>query len=346
MAKTLSSASIIDGSTVEAWHVTQSIDAFNGVEAYDITISGSLTLLGNTVLTGTASYASTASYAANAGGADTGSLLTTASVSSNTITFTKGDTSTFNITVDTGSGGGSTDTGSLLTTASVSDDTITFTKGDASTFNIVVNNVVAADTASYIAGADVDGTVTIAGSLKANGNLLGLTTASGHIIPAANDTYDLGNAEKKFRDLYLGSNSIYMSGSSGWMTGSWDGTNFRVNNNALVRSAVTSSMTVANSTTSTNVSGIYQDINNIGSPVSAPLKLIAGGDTLSGGTVTITAFNGELQPKTMNRDCFITATYVDSPGQPLQVTLNSGDIVITEAGATSNSQVSFIVLYT
>ena len=36
----------------------------------------------------------------------TGSLLTTASVNLNTITFTKGDASTFNITVDTGSGGG------------------------------------------------------------------------------------------------------------------------------------------------------------------------------------------------------------------------------------------------
>lgn len=41
------------------------------------------------------------------GSTPTGSLLTTASVSLNTITFTKGDSSTFNITVDTGSGGGS-----------------------------------------------------------------------------------------------------------------------------------------------------------------------------------------------------------------------------------------------
>ena len=38
---------------------------------------------------------------------NTPNALTTASVSSNVITFTKGDTSTFNITVDTGSAGGS-----------------------------------------------------------------------------------------------------------------------------------------------------------------------------------------------------------------------------------------------
>jgi len=58
----------------------------------------------------TASYAFTAvtaSYALNGGGSvDTGSLLVTASVALNTITFTKGDGSTFPITVDTGSGGG------------------------------------------------------------------------------------------------------------------------------------------------------------------------------------------------------------------------------------------------
>jgi len=54
-----------------------------------------------------ASYALTASFALNGGGTvNTGSLLTTASVSLNTITFTKGDGSTFPITVDTGSGGG------------------------------------------------------------------------------------------------------------------------------------------------------------------------------------------------------------------------------------------------
>jgi hypothetical protein len=53
------------------------------------------------------SYALTASFALNAGASvSTASLLTTASVSLNTITFTKGDASTFNITVDTGSGGG------------------------------------------------------------------------------------------------------------------------------------------------------------------------------------------------------------------------------------------------
>ncbi len=81
---------------------------------------------------GTSSFAITASHALNAGSGgtvSTSSLLTTASVSLNTITFTKGDGSTFPITVNTGSGGGSgtgfpytgsaTITGSLIVTGSV-----------------------------------------------------------------------------------------------------------------------------------------------------------------------------------------------------------------------------------
>jgi len=47
MAKTLSKTGITDSSTIEAWHVTQSIDALKGTDAYDITISGSLNLTGS-----------------------------------------------------------------------------------------------------------------------------------------------------------------------------------------------------------------------------------------------------------------------------------------------------------
>ncbi|SVA80771.1 uncharacterized protein METZ01_LOCUS133625, partial [marine metagenome] len=35
-------------------------------------------------------------------------------------------------------------------------------------------------------------------------------TNDGHILPEANDTYDIGAADKKVRDLYLGSNSLYI----------------------------------------------------------------------------------------------------------------------------------------
>jgi hypothetical protein len=70
---------------------------------------------------------------------NTGSLLVTGSVAGNVLTFTKGDATTFNLTVATGSGGGGTgsvDTGSLLVTASFASTNITFTKGDASQFSL------------------------------------------------------------------------------------------------------------------------------------------------------------------------------------------------------------------
>ena len=71
-------------------------------------LSGSIDAQGSATrpqFVGTASFAETASYALNAGGAtfDTGSLLTTASATTNVLTFTKGDASTFDITVQTGS---------------------------------------------------------------------------------------------------------------------------------------------------------------------------------------------------------------------------------------------------
>jgi hypothetical protein len=69
----------------------------------------------------------------------TGSLMVTGSVAGNILTFTKGDATQFSLTVATGSGGGgSTDTGSLMVTGSVNVNVLTFTKGDGSTFDLTV----------------------------------------------------------------------------------------------------------------------------------------------------------------------------------------------------------------
>jgi len=107
------------------------------------------------------------------GTVDTGSLLNNASVSLNTITFTRGDSTTFNITVDTGSAA-TVDTGSLLTTASVSLNTITFTKGDASTFNIIVDT-----------GSDA-----VTSYTNATNNRIITSTGAGGINGEANLTFD------------------------------------------------------------------------------------------------------------------------------------------------------------
>jgi hypothetical protein len=71
MAKTLSKSGIFNGHDVDAWHVSQSVDAFTKVEAYDITVSGSFTVTGSLKVRGTvfgrtsqsSSLAITSSYA-------------------------------------------------------------------------------------------------------------------------------------------------------------------------------------------------------------------------------------------------------------------------------------------
>lgn len=52
MAKTLDKIGITTGNTVEAYHVSQSIDAFAGLEEYDIALSGSFNLTGSMTIDG------------------------------------------------------------------------------------------------------------------------------------------------------------------------------------------------------------------------------------------------------------------------------------------------------
>ena len=138
----LTSSSIANGSTIEASHITALYDVLTGAATYD-----------NISVAGTSSNATSAVSASYASNATSASYALTASYAEN------------------GGGGGTVDTGSLLITASISNDRITFTKGDTSTFDFTVNNVVNADTASfvttaqtasYITASNVDGIVSTA----------------------------------------------------------------------------------------------------------------------------------------------------------------------------------------
>jgi hypothetical protein len=115
---------------------------------------------------------------------NTSSLLTTASVSSNTIQFTKGDASTFSLTVNTGSAV-TVNTGSLLTTASVSSNVITFTKGDTSQFSLTINtgSAVTVSTASLLTTASVSSNVIT--FTKGNGDTFPITVNTGSSAPTS-----------------------------------------------------------------------------------------------------------------------------------------------------------------
>tara|TARA_R110000782_G_scaffold238495_2_gene324896 strand:- start:1379 stop:5167 length:3789 start_codon:yes stop_codon:yes gene_type:complete len=100
----------------------------------------------------------TVTVASTASSADS---LVTASAVNNIITFTKGDASTFAITIDTGSNS-AVDTGSFFTSASISSNILTFYQGSGATLDITLisaSHAINADTASYVEATNVVGTV-------------------------------------------------------------------------------------------------------------------------------------------------------------------------------------------
>jgi hypothetical protein len=131
MAKILSKSGISTLQIVRPWHVTQSIDAFLGTDAYDITLSGSMTITGSVLLNGLSTTSQTnvltyntttgqlfytASSAVGGGSINTGSLGNT--TISGSLTVTGSTTLIGNTTVSgsiTSTGGF---TGSLNGTAS------------------------------------------------------------------------------------------------------------------------------------------------------------------------------------------------------------------------------------
>jgi hypothetical protein len=160
------------------------------------------------------------------GAINTGSFMITGSVSSNVLTFTKGDNTTFNLTVNTGS---AVNTGSLLTTASISNATITFTKGDNTTFSQTVNNVVNASTASLALSIPSNLNIT-ASNLLVNNNLTVNGTASfNNVITVTGSAVVIGdqflvlNANPPFA-RYAGV-LVYDTGSATTASLEWDGDN-------------------------------------------------------------------------------------------------------------------------
>ena len=110
-----------------------------------------------------ASFATTASYALNAGATvNTGSLMVTGSATANVLTFTKGDGSTFALTVATGS----------AVSASYAD------------YAALAGT---ANTASYVAGANVDGAV----ALATNALSASIAGTSGYAVLALTSSHAL-----------------------------------------------------------------------------------------------------------------------------------------------------------
>ena len=86
---------VVQGFTVQSWHVSQSVDALTGAEDYDITISGSLTVTGSVYLDGIEDAGGSSVYNLVLN-QSTGEVFTTASLSggggADVFKFKAGDT--------------------------------------------------------------------------------------------------------------------------------------------------------------------------------------------------------------------------------------------------------------
>jgi len=190
----------------------------------------------------TASFAYKADYsdfalkALTATNASTASLpirgIITASAAGSTITFTKGDSSTFNVSVTTATAqtasyvtssnvDGPYGKNSILTasyaltaslplrgliTASAVGSTITFTKGDSSTFNVTITTATA-ETASYVSSSNVDGPYGKNSILSAS-----YAVTASYVLNAISASYAL-SASQAFSSSYAFSASQAVSSS-------------------------------------------------------------------------------------------------------------------------------------
>ncbi|MCP4873139.1 MAG: hypothetical protein GY898_30975, partial [Proteobacteria bacterium] len=67
---------------------------------------------------------------------------------------------------------------------------------------------VSTTTGAFTSNVTVDGSLTVGGGAAITGAL----TMTGHVLPSADITYDLGSASKQWKDIYVGPGSLYVNG--------------------------------------------------------------------------------------------------------------------------------------
>jgi hypothetical protein len=144
MSNLISTSSIASGSIIYPEHVLRSIQALRGETDTLFILSGSLVVSASDVRYPSLLYNPTPSafiayntssgnfyWTTNPNSISPSAYVATGSISGNTLTFTKGDNTTFDLVVST-----TASSATSLITASISSTTLTFTKGDNSTFNV------------------------------------------------------------------------------------------------------------------------------------------------------------------------------------------------------------------
>jgi hypothetical protein len=166
MSNLISTSSIASGSIIYPEHVLRSIQALRGETDTLFILSGSLVvsasdvrypnLLENSTPTALIAYNTSSGnfyWTVSSNSTNPSAYVATGSVNGNVLTFTKGDNTTFDLTVSS-----TASSATSLITASISNNTLTFTKSDNSTFNLTIASssyALNSTSASYASNADL-----------------------------------------------------------------------------------------------------------------------------------------------------------------------------------------------
>jgi hypothetical protein len=281
------------------------------------------------------SFAVTASYALNAGATvSTASLLTTASATANVITFTKGDGSTFPVTVATGSAVSASyaTTASLalnnVVTSSTNNATITFTKGDGTTYNNVINNVVNATSASIAVSASA----AVSASRATSAATADTATTASYVLNAVSASYAVlaSQAQTAISSSYAISASqaqtavsaSFATSASVAVTASF-ATNFTASNIlvtglATIASASISNLTVIYETASviySSGSNQFGDASNDTQTLYGVVDVKTGPLIITGSTTSTQGFTGSLAGTASYANNALSSSYAVSASQ-------------------------------
>ena len=217
-------------------------------------LTGSLVVSGSEVVTGSLDITGSITLngaAVNAGGGNTGSLITTASNSGSTqvVTFTKGDGSTFDLTIVSAS-----------YAVSASHEIVN---------EVSSSHAVIADTASYVAGANVDGAVITANtaSYVNSASIDGTVVSASHAVTASFALNSSG-------DTFPFSGSAQITGSLG-VTGSLSVHTAATSSTAIFTNNIQNGYPTSNQW-GTNLDGSYFDNFDNTTHVSEILRFVAG----------------------------------------------------------------------
>lgn len=206
MALTLSKTGITNNATIEASHVTQSVDALTGLVAYDITVSGSYYVVGPITASGNIIPGATTTYDLGASGRY----------------FNQTYTNLLNVNSITASAG-ITAAGPIIATG------VGYFSGSA----VGLKNIQASGNAGSVQFKSVDGVMVGASDFIYDSSLKTLTVTASYAETASvvlntnpplremivlGGTHSLASTDKTYITLLTGSSTLYLDVTAGGMT--------------------------------------------------------------------------------------------------------------------------------